>query len=245
MAVPSKFKGVLNLIPGAMNYVDLEDKRVGPLYQISVDIDRIENKIVAVQNRVEKAFYTDLFLLITAATGTMTATEVMEKQEEKLLLLGPTVERQIESLDNIIDVVFEFADERGMIPPPPPELEGQELKVEYISLLAQAQKLVMANSINAYLAVAERVSVLWPGSVIKTDANEVLDQYADIVGVPSKIIRPDDEVEEIEATQQQAAQQLQQMEAMQAGAGIAKDLGGASTASDTALGSLKEGLESL
>ncbi|PWG73491.1 phage head-tail adapter protein, partial [Enterococcus hirae] len=72
----------------------------------------------------------------------MTAREVQERHEEKLLMLGPVIERvQNELLDPMIDRVFSIALRGNALPPPPEELEGVDLRVEYISILAQAQRM--------------------------------------------------------------------------------------------------------
>ena len=107
MLVPSELKDILSLLPGAKNVYDGKDeKAVRPLYQIKPQVDRTEAKIERVEQKIQKTFYNDLFLLITDRPN-MTAYEVAERQEEKLVLLGPTIERQInELLDPTVERTF-------------------------------------------------------------------------------------------------------------------------------------------
>ena len=86
-------------------------------------------------------FNTDMFLMIDGQSGQMTATEVAERHQEKLLMLGPVLERlQNEILDPLIEITFAQMIEAGIVPRPPDELQGKELNVEFISMLAQAQR---------------------------------------------------------------------------------------------------------
>ena len=156
-------------------------------------------------------------------------------------MIGPAIERQLhELLDIIVNVTLNKALKKGAIPPPPPELSEAEYKIEYISLLAQAQKLVMSQSMHAYLGMAERVAQLDPFTVHKTDWNEYLDQFGDMVGLPAKIMNDTEEVEEVKAQAQEQQAKEQQMIEQQAQVENVKSLGQASTESGTVLSELKD-----
>lgn len=212
MAVPSKFKGVLSLIPDAVNYVDVQSNdKIGPLYQVQLNIANVLQYVGAIQDSISKDYYNDLFLMIAAADKSMTATEVAERHEEKLLLLGPTIERQEKELLNVtLDRSFSICQNRGLFPEPPQELAEQELKFEYISLLSQAQKLITAQSINAHVTMLERVGQFDPSAVMaNTDFIEMLVTHANVVGVPPNISRSADESREVLAGIQERQQQEQ------------------------------------
>ena len=243
MRTPANFKGVLDLTPGANNPMDAE--AVGALYNINLPLGELEAKILATQSAIEKTFYNDMFLMLSALdTGRdVTAREVAERHEEKLLMLGPTIERQEnEFLSPVVNKVFDLSISRGLLPEPPEEIQGQEVKIEYVSVLAQAQKLVGAQSINAYVGMAERIAAIDEMSLDKTNFDKLLESYADTVGVPSPVIRSDEDTEarraqraEAEAAAAEAEQALQASQA-------AKNLGDAKTTEDTALGDLKEAM---
>jgi hypothetical protein len=91
-----------------------------------------------------------------------------------------------------------------MIPPAPQELEGEELEIDYISSLAQAQKLAGLRSTQAYIAVGIDLSAAVPEVLDKMDVDKIMDEVADITGIPPALNRSDDEVQEIRTQRQQA-----------------------------------------
>jgi hypothetical protein len=230
-----------SIIPGGVNYLDLNQGQQSfvPAYQVNPDFQSIEYKIEKVQQAIREGFFADLFLMIANSPKDMTATEVLERHEEKLLMLGPVIERiQPELLDRVIDRTFYLMDQVGLIPMPPKELEGMELEVEYISLLAQAQKMVGITAIEQTAAFVGNLAAVKPEALDKFDQDEAVDQYADMVGVPPKIIVPDDKVQEIRA---ERAQQMAQQQAMETGERLAegaKTLSQADTGGNNALTAL-------
>ena len=240
MRTDASFKGVLDLTPGANNPMGKDT--VGALYDIKIPLADLEAKIAAVQAGVEKTFYNDMFLLLSAmdTNRDVTAREVAERHEEKLLMLGPTIERQEnEFLSPAVNKVFEVAVARGMLPPPPEEIQGKEIKVEYISILAQAQKFVSAQSIHAYMGMVERLAALDPESMDKTDFDAVAENYADIVGAPAAVVRSDEETDDRRRKRLEAQRAAEEAEkALQASQAV-KNLGDASTEEGTALADLK------
>ena len=248
MKVPSKFKDVLNLLPGATNYVDVgKGDAVGPLYEVNVDLQHLMAAIQDTRGQIQQGYYSDLFLMMTSQDQAqpISATEVLERHEEKLLMLGPTIERQIHYvLDPTITRNFNIHMRNGLFPPPPEDLAGQPIKIEFISVLAQAQKIVAAQSINTHLSMVERVAGLDPDSALaSTDFLELLNTHADIVGVPANIPRTKEEAEAIlAAILQQKQQQAQNEQAALAMENLQK-MGNSSTEPGTALGDLQESLQ--
>ena len=97
---------------------------------------------------IKRAFFVDLFLLLANYTDQMTATEVAERVNEKMLILGPMLGRLMsELLDPIITRTFNILLRLKKIPPPPPELANQDYKVKYISPLAKANEQVRCSLI--------------------------------------------------------------------------------------------------
>ena len=177
--------------------------------------------IQEVQNRVQRGFYADLFaMMINSDRRQMTATEVVERHEEKLVLLGPVLQRiNVELLDPLLEDVFEYALEGGLLPPIPEALEGQDLEVEYVSLLAQAQQAVAASSLERVLGFAGNMVAVFPDIVDGIDADEALRQYSDILGTsPDVIISSDD----LAAKRQARAQEQQATQAMEMGSQAAQ-----------------------
>jgi hypothetical protein len=145
----------------------------------------------------------------------ITATEVAERHEEKLLMLGPVLERlQNELLSPMIDIAFDYANRAGILPQAPPELEGMDLKVEFISVLAQAQRAVAAQGVDRLLGTVGNLAQLKPEVLDKIDFDQVVDDYGDMYGVNPKIVVPDNVVAQIRAQRAQAAQAAQTAAAM-------------------------------
>jgi hypothetical protein len=243
---PSMLNEALDLSAGAKNVDTSKDgKGVRPLFEVNLAaLDRLEAKIKTMEYRIQQIFFNDLFLLIASEeAGKMTATEVLSRNEEKMLMLGPVIENQLhEGLDPILTRVLNIAMRAGAVPPPPPELQTANYKIEYISVLAQAQKLMMSQGMLSYLAVNERIFPIDPLSMYKTDWDEYLDQYGSMVGMQSKVLRDKRQVQKMrDAAAQQAAQAAQQQQVAQ-GAAVMKDLGQASTEEGTAAGDIGKAL---
>jgi hypothetical protein len=199
---------------------------------------------------INQTFYGDLFLMIASVdAGKMTATEAQIRQEEKMQMLGPVIERlEHELLNPLITRTFNIMNRRGMFPPPPDELAGQQIKIEYVSMLAIAQKSSGLSELANLLSVAGSLAQMNPEVTDKLDADEIMDQYVRLSNIPSAMIRSDGEVaaiREARARQQQAAQEMMMMQAAagaaRQGAGAAKDLAAApvqqGTVMDAILGS--------
>tara|TARA_R110002110_G_scaffold228778_2_gene444172 strand:+ start:487 stop:2229 length:1743 start_codon:yes stop_codon:yes gene_type:complete len=203
-------------LPGGNTYVDPTQGGAGftPAYQVQPRINEMMIDIQEVQDRIQRGFYADLFaMMINSDRRQMTATEVAERHEEKLVLLGPVLQRlNVELLDPLLDDVFNYALEAGLLPPIPEVLEEQELEVEYISLLAQAQQAVSASSIERTMGFAGNLSAVFPNVVDVLDADFALREYSEVLGNNPKLLKPTEEVEQARAAQAEQAQQQQAME---------------------------------
>lgn len=217
MTGPVSLKGnPASLMPGSVTYVD---DPTGRAYRAAIEVNlslaELENKIDQTQRRVERAFYADLFLMLANMEGIQprNTMEIAERKEEKLLALGPVLENIYGGqLAPVIDRTFEIMNERQLLPPPPEELQGTELKIEYISMLAQAQKAIGTGSIERVASFIGNLSAVKPDVLDKFDADQAVDEYSDMLGAPPSIIVSDDRVEKIRADRQAAAQQAAQME---------------------------------
>lgn len=208
--------------PGEFIATEKGDAKVETVYgNYAPRLDFIKDNQKDVENRINEAFYVDLFLLMANSDRRqITAREVAEKHEEKLLMLGPVLERLHDELLNpLIDRIFNICQEGGYLPEPPPELVDTEISVEYVSVLAQAQQLVGLSSIERTIGFAAEMAAIWPETRHKIDPMQTIDRYAQDSGASPDIIRPDDEAEDMAAqeaqAQQQAAQAEQQAQAVQ------------------------------
>ena len=148
----------------------------------------------------------------------ITAREVDERHEEKMLQLGPVVERmQDEFLDPLIDRAFGMAWRAGLIPEPPDEIADEEFRPEYISILAQAQKLVLTVGVERLVGFGMQLAEAKPEVLDKLNGDQIMDEYGDLLGTNPELLNSDKEVERIRA--ERAQQQMMDREM----AGAAKD----------------------
>lgn len=232
MRVPTGYKQRLNLIPGAQNYVNPnQPDALAPLYQINPDIQAVSYKIDDVRRAIREGFFNDLFLMFAGdARSNVTAAEVMERSQEKLLMLGPVIERyQTEILDPLISRSFGILSRAGALPPVPPELAGEEMNIEYVSVLAQAQKQSAGHAIRQLAGDVERMATVAPQVLDKLDFDQCVDQLAAIAGAPARIIRSADEVRGVREAREAALLERAQEEQMLRLARGAKELSGVET----------------
>ena len=145
----------------------------------------------------------------------MTATEVIQRNEEKMRLLGPVLGRlQSELLKPLIDRVFAILLRNNMLPQAPEFLSGQDIEIEYVSPLAKAQKSTELQSIMRAIEILGSLANVAP-VFDYVNFDNLVKHLAEIVGVPQKILKSQNEVNaEREQAAAQAAEQ-QQMAQMQ------------------------------
>jgi hypothetical protein len=231
-----------NLLPGGVTFVPntAQGHGIRTAWEVNLDLNNLLADIQDVRGRINKAFYSDLFLMISQDNRRTpaTATEIAERHEEKLLMLGPVLERlHNEMLSPKIDLTFQRIVDAGILPPPPKELQDVDLKVEFVSTLAQAQKMVGLGSLDRLLGTVGNLAAgSGDGSVWdKIDKDQAIDRYADMLGADPSIIVADDKVLVIREERAQAQQAAQQAAAIPAGASAARDLSQADTSGKNAL----------
>jgi Bacteriophage head to tail connecting protein len=215
------------LLPGGVTYVSGVANGVGfkPVYEVKPDLEAMIMDLNDVRGRINGAFMTDLFMMISQLDTVRTATEVDARREEKLIQLGPVLERFMnEALDPAIDRTFNIMFRAGLLPPPPRELRGQHIKTEYISMLAQAQRAAMTAGIERLSAFVGNLVAANPEAIDNLDTDEMIDEYADLLGVPAKVVRPMAQVVKMRAQRAQQAQQQQALQQTMAGVQGAKVL---------------------
>ena len=250
MVAPTAMKNVAaSILPGGVTYFDeIGDKKFRPAIDTSAfRLDWLNARVVDLRDQIDKAFLVDLFLAISQIDrGNVTATEVLEKKEEKLLTLGP-VGKQIDGgfLDPFFDRLFGILFRAGRLPEPPPELEGVEFHPEYESIMAQAQRAQGRQGIDTFATFLQSTASSDPTVLDTVDATEMVKRYAEVTGVSPKFLRPDEEIDAIRTARAEA--QAQQAAAAQTamGAQSMKQLAGASTSGQNALTDLMSEGDSL
>lgn len=215
----------VSLLAGDVTYVNVRDGNQGlrSVHEINIDMNHLSIEMDRVEYRIKRAFYEDLFLMLAQSDPSrgmqpVTAREIEERHEEKLLALGPVLERtNDELLEPLIDRVYLMMDENGLIPPAPDQLQDVDLKVEFISIMAQAQKYVGVASMDRFVASTVPYFEALPEMKDSIDARVIVEEYQDMLGANPKVVRTKEEAKEIADNRDQAAagmMQAQQAEQM-------------------------------
>ena len=160
------------------------------------------------RSAIRSAFYVDQ--LLTGGSPNMTATEVVQRQEERMRVIGPVLGRLMnEMLRPMIDRVFALMLRADMLAPPPEILQGLDVDVEYVSPLARAQK---SSSLNSTMKALEILLPLAQALPVADhiNADGLVNHIMDSLGVPKKVVKPQSEVDA--GREEQAAQQQAMME---------------------------------
>ncbi|EFM18642.1 portal protein [Pantoea sp. aB] len=248
MVGPSSLKTQrVSQLPGAVTYVDQLTGQDGlkPLYMVNPNTADLLNDIQDTRDIIRSAYFVDLFLMLqNINTRSMPVEAVNELREEKLLMLGPVLERlNDEFLDPLIDRAFAIMQRKGMLPPAPEVLQGTALRIEYISVMAQAQKSIGVNSMERFVGFVGGMAQAKPEALDKLDIDKIIDSYGDSIGVSPSVIVPDEEVQKIRQQRAEQIQQQQQMQMAQAAVASAKDLSQANLEGPNALSALAGGMQ--
>ena len=222
---PEMERRPLNLQPGGINVVsNMNEHAVGPLMMVQPNVQQLQAKIDRVEEGIRDGLYTSLFLaLLSQNNPQMTAREVAERHEEKLLMLGPVLERiHYELLDPLISRTFALATEAGVIPPPPEDIDLSDTEIEYVSILSQAQKAVGVSRIEQSVAFLGSLTSVYPEVRHALDPIKAYKEYNNMIGVRSGIFHTDEEYANAVQQEQKQAQLAQSAEVAEPLANSAK-----------------------
>lgn len=226
-------QGEADMLPGGVTIssATTRDGGVRAAYQVSDNVGEVQAAIDRKEKDIEDMFLSSLFVMLNQLDeGKMTATEVAARMQEKLTQLGPVIESQEnELLDPLIMRCFNIGIKVGVIPMPPEILDVSTMKIEYISILAQAQKEVGTAAIEQVVGFASQAAAVDPSAMDSIDIDEAINEYATMKGVPPNMIRSKEDLANLRQQKQQAAQAQQQQ------AALPEIVKGAKTLSDTQL----------
>ena len=197
-------------VPGGLNFYRAGTRdRIEPL-NIGANTPLGLNMEEQRRNSIRNAFYVNQLMMQSGPQ--MTATEVIQRNEEKMRLLGPVLGRlQSELLKPLIDRAFALILRKNLFRPAPEFLAGKDIEIEYVSPLAKAQKSTELQSIMRAIEIMGSLSNVAP-VFDHINMDKLVRHLADIVGVPQKILKPQSE---LNAERQQAQAQQEQMQQMQ------------------------------
>jgi hypothetical protein len=209
MAPDDGTMGPIRTAPGAINYYRAgTSDRIEPL-QTGARIDFGFQIMEDVRTRIRSAFFIDQLQLRQGPQ--MTATEVMQRTEEQLRLLGPILGRQHnELLKPLIDRIFDILYRRGQLPPAPQALSGMKLEVQYSSMIARAQKTSELESLNRMFQIASPIFQVDQTVTDNFNPDAAFRYIANTLSLPYELIRDEKDVKKLREGRAQAAQQAQE-----------------------------------
>ena len=233
-------------LPGGVLYHDMNSphSKITSLWDVNLNLDHLGADIRDVRERINGTFFADLFLFMNymdsaAGQRQITAREIAERHEEKLIMLGPVTERQHnELLSPKIDITFDRIVEagllRGRLAPPKELQDGVDINIEFVSMLAQAQRAVGLAAVDRYLGTIIAIGNTQalsgqPTIADKVNGDQIADKVADMLGIDPDFVVADDKVAIIRKQRAQAMQAAQVQAALPEMARAAKDASQADT----------------
>jgi len=223
--------GPVRTIPGGLNYYRASSgARIEPLMtggNIGLSYEMMND----LRDRIRTTFFLDQLQFQGAPR--MTATEVVERTERTLRLLGPTLGRlQSEFLGPMIERIYGVLSRAGRLPEPPESISELELKIEYVSPLARAQRQTETQGIMRTLEFVGPIAGMDPQAAQIIKGADTVRHIAELNGVPPMLLKSDDDLmaemqaqQQAQAAQQQMMQGAEVMDMMQKGANVAKTAG--------------------
>jgi hypothetical protein len=204
-----------SVLPGHITYVDglTTGSGMRSIYEVNPDLNAMMLDLKEIQQRIKVGLFNDLFLMLEQNNGRMTAYEVAQKQQEKLTVLGPVIEGMLaESLKPKLKRVYSIMKKRGLISEPPDSLKGQPLDIEFVSIMAMAQKAAATGGMERIAALVGNLSAVYPEVRDNLDPDIFVKEMNSLLGNPEKIMRGPEIVAQMREQQAQAANQQKNME---------------------------------
>jgi hypothetical protein len=208
-----------SLLPGGITYVSGYAASGKPgfasVYDTKFPVGEITEDLNEVRERLKRTFFNDV--LNTASQyetrSNVTAVEWDMRKSESLVMLGPALERiDHEGLKVVLERTFGIAMRAGIFPPAPPEIQGKNLDIEFVSILQQSQQAASASGIERLLGIVGNMAGIDPAAIDNIDFDYALDKYSYLMNNDPKIIRSPEALASIREERKQQQQQAQQAE---------------------------------
>lgn len=208
-----------------------------PAYEINPHLEAFGMEIQNLERRVEKAFYVPLFQIISGLGDqpNITATQISALRDESMLQLAPIGDNIDIALDHVLEVLFSIMSAKGLLPPVPEELHGVPLKIEYLSIMAQAQKAMGIGALERTAGFVSTIAAVYPEGLDKFDFDQAIDEYGMMAGTPPRLIRDDESVAGVRQARDKQKQQQMALAAAPQLAGAVRDLAQSPIGSDSVL----------
>ena len=176
------------LMPNGITFVHgVNNVGVKPIYTVNPPLGEMSADINDVRARIREIFHNELFMMISQLDTVRSAAEIDARREEKLVLLGPVLERfENEALDPAIRRIYSIMERKGMLPEPPQQIAGGNLEIQYVSILSTAQSAVSAIPTERFMQLVGNLSAIRPDALDIPNFDEMLRGYAENIGLRAR-----------------------------------------------------------
>jgi Bacteriophage head to tail connecting protein len=229
------------LMPRGITYVSgINNIGAKPAYQVQPPINEMTMDLREIQSRIKDMFHNPLFNMISQLDTVRTASEIDARKEEKLVLLGPVLQRfENEALDPAIARIFNIALRSKLLPEPPESIANTDIEIQYVSILSAAQRAVGVAPVERLLGVIGNIAAVYPKATTIPNWEELLYNYGRNVGVAASDINSPKKAAELGSAEDK---RIAAQEAGAEGLALAK---GAQTLSKTEVGGGANALQQL
>ena len=204
----------IRTVPGGLNFYRsgtrdrLEPLNIGANNPLGLNMEDQRRKAI------QSAFYVDQ--LILASSPAMTATEVLQRTEEKMRILGPVLGRlQAELLQPLITRCYNILSKNKMFDEAPEFLRDGDIEIEYVSPLAKAQRSTDVQSLLRMVELTQPLSQIDPSVMDYVDMDGLVKHLIKVLSIPAVAVRGDEQVAQIRQQRQEAQEQQAEMMAQQ------------------------------
>jgi len=215
-------------VPGAYIEEDENGRGISPVYEVNPRILELKQEKDELKDTIKEHFYNDLFAMIlsTAQRG-RTATEVNELKEEKMVLLSPLLEQIHSALRQILSWIYDEEIKTGILEPLKEKYQNSRINVEFVSSLAQAQKVSNISSMERFTTFVSNIAnAIDPILKSKLNGEKIIEDYATYANIsPTQLISSYD-LEKIREDVRNSKNVEQQIETIKQGSKIIQNMGG-------------------
>ena len=217
----------LSDIPGAYIEEDENGRGISPIYEVNPRILELKEEKDELKDTIKEHFYNDLFaMILSTANRGRTATEVNELKEEKLVLLSPLLEQIHTALREILNWIYLEELRLGLIEPIG-KTKNSKIEVEFVSSLAQAQKVANISSMERFTTFVSNIAnSIDPTLKAKLNAEKIIEDYAQFANISPEQIVSRYELQKIRKEEQNLKTQQNQMNILQQSSQIIQNMGG-------------------
>jgi len=215
-------------VPGAYIEEDENGRGISPVYEVNPKVLELKQEKDELKQVIKEHFYNDLFAMIlsTAERG-RTATEVNELKEEKMVLLSPLLEQIHSALREVLNWIYDEQIRVGIIEPPKKEYQNCKFEIEFVSSLAQAQKISNISSMERFTTFVSNIAnAIDPILKSKLNGEKIIEDYATFANISPNQIVSSYELEKIRNDVKNSQIQQNQLNALKEGSQIIQNMGG-------------------